>query len=381
MADSITLTLLIGKVIPTPAPPELIDALQSVQVTTAVGRTSGFQLTFAAGRRSLINRVLLPAGYFDPPTRVVLVAVVKGTPHVLSDGIITQHQVAPSTTPGSGTLTVTGEDLTALMNLATQWACFPAMGPAARVARICAKYAVYGIAPIVIPPLQEEVRSPEDKIFLQSATDLAYVQGLAAEAGYVFYLDPGPVPLTSRAYWGPEVRIGLPQPPLNVDMGPDTNVESLSFGFDGQSATQFSIQITEPNTKITVSVPVPDISVLRPPLAARPAPALRQQPLPDTSKLSAVQAALLGAGQTAQLSDAVTGQGTLDVLRYGQVLKARGLVWVRGAGLAYDGLYYVTSVTSDLKRGQYKQSFSLGRGGLVSVPPATIPRSLLQEAR
>jgi hypothetical protein len=60
-------------------------------------------------------------------------------------------------------------------------------------------------------------------------------------------------------------------------------------------------------------------------------------------------------------SDAVTGSGSLDVLRYGQPLRSRMLVGVRGAGLAYDGMYYVNSVTHNLKRGEYKQSFSISR--------------------
>ncbi|MBS0465702.1 MAG: hypothetical protein JSR14_00590, partial [Proteobacteria bacterium] len=61
---------------------------------------------------------------------------------------------------------------------------------------------------------------------------------------------------------------------------------------------------------------------------------------------------------------------SLNVLRYGRMLKARGLVGVRGAGVAYDGLYYVSSVTSTLKRGEFKQSFELTRNGLVSITPA-----------
>ena len=55
------------------------------------------------------------------------------------------------------------------------------------------------------------------------------------------------------------------------------------------------------------------------------------------------------------------------MLRYGRVLKARQLVGVRGAGPAFDGLYYVKSVTHKLKRGEYKQSFTLVRNGLVST--------------
>ena len=61
---------------------------------------------------------------------------------------------------------------------------------------------------------------------------------------------------------------------------------------------------------------------------------------------------------------------TLDVYRYGHVLKARQLVGVRGAGEAFDGLHFVTSVSSSLKRGEFTQSFSLARNGLVSTLPA-----------
>ena len=32
---------------------------------------------------------------------------------------------------------------------------------------------------------------------------------------------------------------------------------------------------------------------------------------------------------------------------------------MRGAGPAFDGLYYVKSVTHDIKRGEYKQNFTL----------------------
>jgi hypothetical protein len=71
-------------------------------------------------------------------------------------------------------------------------------------------------------------------------------------------------------------------------------------------------------------------------------------------------------------SEAVSGNGTLDVLRYGRVLRSRMLVGVRGAGLAYDGLYYVDSVTHNVKRGEYKQNFTLSRDGLISNTPRLV---------
>ena len=65
----------------------------------------------------------------------------------------------------------------------------------------------------------------------------------------------------------------------------------------------------------------------------------------------------------------MTGTGSLDVLRYGRVLKARQLVGVRGAGPAFDGLHYVESVTHSIERGEYKQSFTLTRNALISNTP------------
>jgi hypothetical protein len=63
----------------------------------------------------------------------------------------------------------------------------------------------------------------------------------------------------------------------------------------------------------------------------------------------------------------VTATGTLNVVRYGQLLKARRLVGLRGVGEAFDGLYYVKSVTSTIKRGEFKQNFTLTRNGLIST--------------
>ncbi len=76
-----------------------------------------------------------------------------------------------------------------------------------------------------------------------------------------------------------------------------------------------------------------------------------------------------GLAKAAVNAEGHTCEGSLDVTRYGGLLKARQLVGVRGAGPAFDGLYYVKSVTHKIKRGEYKQSFTLTRNGLVSSVP------------
>ena len=83
-----------------------------------------------------------------------------------------------------------------------------------------------------------------------------------------------------------------------------------------------------------------------------------------------LRALMTGIAYASQHSDSVFGEGSLDVLRYGRILKSRQLVGVRGAGLAFDGLYYVERVTHRIERGQYKQNFWLARNGLLSTLPA-----------
>jgi hypothetical protein len=371
--SSLQLMLLMGPVLAVPVPAPLTDALQSVRVTTTSGQASGFQLTFSVSSRSLVQQALLSAGFFDPGIRAIIVAVVGGVPHVLSDGVITQQELAPSGEPGASTLTLTGEDLSVLMDVRHERVCFPAMPFNLRVAAICAKYAMYGIIPAAIPPVMTSVDNPLQKIPIQADTDLGYIKALASEVGYVFFLEPGPLPGANVAYWGPEVRVGLVQPALTLNAGPADNVESLSFTYDGLSRTQYTVTVTEPNTKIQIDLPVPDVSLLHPPLALRPAVTLKHEPLPDLGNRTTTEVLLLGLSRTSASGDAVRGTGKLDVLRYGHVLRARQLVGVRGAGLAYDGIYYVSSVTHDIKRGEYKQGFALTRDGLVSLTPAVIP--------
>jgi hypothetical protein len=204
----------------------------------------------------------------------------------------------------------------------------------------------------------------------QQGKDLEYVNKLADDVGYVFYMKPGPVPGLNVAYWGPEIKVGVPQPALNVDMGPHTNVETLSFRFDGESKVLPVLFIQNQETKIPIPIPIPDITPLNPPLGLVPPLPKRIEPITGTAKLSFVQAALIGLTKAARSSDAVFGTGTLDVLRYGRPLEARQLVGVRGAGPAFDGLHYVQSVTHTIKQGEYKQSFTLRRNGLLSTVPA-----------
>ncbi|SFS14351.1 hypothetical protein SAMN05216570_3069 [Dyella sp. OK004] len=368
MNQGLYLSLRVGSMGADPAPQPVIDALSEVQVSSTVGAQSGFQLKFTLGKRSLIGQTLLPSGYFDPRRRVIITVVVNGSPTVLMDGIITKQDVTPSNTPGQSTLTVTGLDISALMDFIDLTGIpYPAMPLFAIIDLVLAKYLAFGVVPVVIPDVIGLVQNPLERLQKQQGTDYQYVTSLARRCGHVFYIDPGPQPGMSIAYWGPELGGFFPtQSALGVDLDVASNAESLNFSYDGTVAKQYIVTILEPNSKIPIPIPLPDIDFLKASLSKKAPTPLKSEVLGDMANKSFAEAAMIVIGALVRSADAVSASGQLDVLRYGHVLKARQKVGVRGAGPYYDGLYSVKSVTHNIKHGQYTQSFTLKRGGLFS---------------
>ncbi|MEA3028989.1 MAG: hypothetical protein QOG13_314 [Sphingomonadales bacterium] len=371
MITDLSLTLMMGAGVPVPAPRAVIDALQSVKVESrATGDASGFELTFAVEKNSpLISLFMLSGAAPIPMFRVLLIVTLSGRREALIDGIATQTQAAPATGGGPATLIVQGKDMTGAMDVIPfDGLPYPAMPPFARVLLILAKYAFLGVLPKVIPST-EGAPSPTDRIARQQGTDLHYLRLLAKHAGYMFRMQPGPAIGTSFAYWGPEIHAGRPQPALTVDSGAADNVESLSFRFD-KDGTTLPIVMIHTKKGAVIPIPIPSSIPFLPPLGL-------VSPLPpsiallnEAGNLKPVEALARGLAFSAQNSAALTGSGTLDVLRYGRPLKAGLTVGVRGAGLAFDGLHFVESVTSNLTPKSFKQDFSLSRNGLLP----TIPR-------
>jgi hypothetical protein len=368
---NVHLTLLIGPTVPLPAPRPVIEALDAVTVTTSAGAKSGFQLTFTLSNDSPLHTILLIGANASPlALRVILVATINGMPHVLADGVITRQEISPGQTAGSSVLTVTGEDLTTVMDRQEfSGIPYPAMPAEARVLLIIAKYAMYGIVPLVVPAIFQDIPIPTERIPSHEGTDLAYINGLAANVGHTFYIDPGPLPGMNTAYWGPEIKIGVPQPALNTNMDAHTNVESLSFNVAHNQKTMPIVLIQNQMTRAPIPIPIPDVNPLQPPLGAVPPFPSKFEMMKETAKLPPIAALGRGVARAADTSDTIEGRGSLDVLRYGRLLKARQLVGVRGAGLAFDGLYYVKSVTSKLKKGEITQDFLLTRNAFISITP------------
>ncbi len=275
---------------------------------------------------------------------------------------------------GSSKLVVTGQDLSAVMDLIDFTGLpYPGMSPDLRVLTILAKYAVFGIIPEVMPASRCRTSPcPSSRSRRRKAADLAYIQQLA-EGGRATSSTCTRARCRGRARRTGDRRSGsgVPQPSLNVNMDAWTNVESLSFRYEPQSSVTADRVHPGPDHRGAIA----HRRFRRSPRSTRrsgcavPVPQKIEPARSDTAKLVPGPGADAGHGRAVETADVVTGDGTLDVLRYGQMLRARSLVGVRGAGLAFDGMHYVESTTHNIKPGEYKQSFVLKRNALISNLP------------
>jgi hypothetical protein len=406
MLLGVHLTLLIGPTIAVPAPLPLAEALSSVEVTQNETGRSGFQLTFQVGRSGpfdLLDYNLLTNPLLRPWSRVSLLVLFNVTPTVLIDGFITQVQLTPSEDPGGSTLTVTGEDVSVMMDLQQITFPYPAMPEIVQVAAILAKYPLLGwTGAIIIPPVVPRLPVPTEEIPNQNATDYEHLHDLAAQHGYVFYVRPGPLPNTNIPYWGPAVPPdaiagAATNSALSVNMGPQTNVNSVNFTYDALAPEMITGEVVDPDFNIPVPVVFPPFST-NVPLAPIPGAAYQlmqtrfsrmEMKRPEESPTMTdadrdrarvnYRARVVDAYENARskVNDAagrtVTASGELDALRYGGVLQARTVVGLRGVGMTFDGLYFVKAVSHSIRAGEYKQRFTLRREGVGSIVPLVRP--------
>jgi hypothetical protein len=361
----IRLQLLIGSTVQLPVPQTVIEALVRAEVRKTDQGRDVFDLIFNLSKTPLLDYDLLRDGLVDPPNRVIIMVFVGVLPHVLMDGIITRHELLPNYRSQQTQLKVTGEDISIEMDYEERSETHPNQPDSVIVSKIVASY---GLVPEVTTTTDVPIEL--DRVPTQQESDLRYIQRLARRNSFVFFIDPTNIPGLTKAYWGPERRTGLPQPPLNMDMGPFTNVNHINFGFDALRATNPRVSISDPFTGTSLPIPAPDS--LLPSLTSQPAQPLRTTVARNTANRNSFQAALQALIGATAGSGAIDGSGELHTIRYGHVLTARKLIGVRGAGKSYDGTYYIKGVTHFIRRGEYKQGFTLtreGRGATSDILP------------
>jgi len=254
----IRLILLLGETVPLPASYAVTTALRRVEVTSDAQGGDGFQMTFGLAKDGIADYGLLQSGALQPFQRVIVGVLMGAVSEVLIDGVITHQQVAPSNEPGAATLSVTGRDISQMLDLEEKNAKFPNQPDFVIAMRVLAGYAQYGLVPAPTPTTDVPIEL--QRVPRQQETDLRFLRRLAARNGFVFYIEPVTFGV-STAYWGPENRLTVPQPALTMNMGSHTNVNGLHFSYDGLAPVGVEGSIVEPNTKMTL--PIPALRVTR----------------------------------------------------------------------------------------------------------------------
>lgn len=369
LVSGITLTVRIGKKTPKNVSRNFIDAIQSVEVIHSDEGHSGFEIIFQIGRlgrRDQKDYRLVSDPLLEPGNRVILIVTLQAKAYLLMDGIITHQELSPSAEPGASTFTIKGEDVSVVMDRKESPVEHPQQDDKVIVEQILRKYRHYGvIADVTKPPVAAPSR--QERIPVKHGTDLNYIQELAELYSYVFYVEPGPKSEQNTAYWGPPKQPReQPQKALTINMGAFTNVDSINFQHNALEPTLVEGRVQDRKTNKIDNLTINKSG--RPSLAKKPS--LNNQTLRRTTQFKQTGHLFSTAQTRAQsitnrsVDNAVSVRGELDTVRYGALLEIRQLVGLRGVGYRHDGVYYVKEVVHKLRKGEYKQSFTITREGV-----------------
>ncbi len=380
MLGGVTYTVLMG-LPPLPLPPPLLNALQKIEVETSTEMASVFRLRFGMARTDFGDwDVIMPQYeelFFRPMTPVqIRVKVGIDIPKAIINGYVTHQQVLYDDEGGASAMEISGMDATMMMNLQEKVVPWPMPNDGAIAAAV---FGLYGIVPMVSPSLPFNL-DPTD-MTVQRGTDIRFLRRLAQRNGFECYVQPQPQTGVDFGYFGPPTNIpGMQEAVLNIKMGADTNVSefkirydmmkpttALSAGMDVMTRTpSFALSVTPPVTPPPkaglypwgVPMGVQDATV-RALAGAHPPPMV----LPAQTGQMALPALTVVTQAIANRSSwAVVAEGTAgaDV----GVLYAGGTVNIRGAGLAFNGAYYVTRVSHTFDCGAYTQKFEARRNAI-----------------
>lgn len=380
MLSGINLTLKIGPKEPKSAPANLINSLQTVEVINRDDGPDGFTLSFSVGRTGvadLNHYPLVKDQLIAPFNRVIIMVSLESISYVLLDGAITFLEFIPSSDPGKSILKVTGEDISVLMDRKDKSVPHHQQSDMDIAKNIIKTYENLGLQASITndsgdnDSVNMEVPSEDDIIPFQQKTDRKFLEHLAKKYNFVFYIEPTKNPGTTKAHWGPLDLSGRSmQKTLTFNMGPFTNVvQPLNFQHSPLRPTLFRGSIQDRRTNEIISINTDKGKVK--PLAEKESwegtnfkNYARVKQFRNKGSLTAQESMTNAQAETDKSMYSISASGELETLRYGDILRARKLVNIRGVGLDYDGTYYVKKVTHLIKRGDYRQNFEIKREGL-----------------
>lgn len=343
-----------------PAPPEVLSALQTIEIETAVDVAAIFRLRLGIVRTATGDWSLVADDFFRPLAPVTIRVQAGAEPPVaVINGYVATLEVTYADTPGKSVLEVTGMDATMLMNLEEKAEAWPNLSDDAIATTIFGRYSLAPRVESTAPGLVE----PEGTT-LQRSTDIRFLRRLAQRHGFDCYVQPEPLTGLDTGHFAPPDLLARPQAVLAVGTGAVNDVRAFAVRYAMTQPTAAVASGLDVATKTRQPATAPASS--RPPLGAEPA-LQRVKPAPVVRP---VETGLSHTAELQALSQAVADRSSFAVVATGTagpaagVLRAGAIVSVRGAGRAYNGSYEVARVHHAIGPDGYRQRFEARRNAI-----------------
>jgi phage protein D len=343
-----------------PASPELIDVIQRLEVEDHAEMADMVRLSVAiAIRDGCGSWNVVDENTFQRLTKLRIdVNVGSGKTEPLIEAYVIETNADFANQPGQSVLNVVAMEPTAKMNLEEKVRPWPNMADsdiAEQIFRDC-KFNTDNI------DQTQPTRDENDHTEMQRGTDIQFLQRLAQRNGFEIYVELNPeTGVVEGHFHAPRLQQN-PQGVLSVNMGSATNVNSFHARFDmvqPATAQAHNIDIHSSEQQTGQSDSQQDKPLGSAPTV--PAGDARQVLISGTGLSDTGELQTAAQAEVDRTSWAITAEGEVNTVAYGDVLRAKRPVLVRGAGRQFSGIYYVERVLHSFTGDGYTQQFSLRR--------------------
>lgn len=364
MTAPVSILLLTGN---SPAPSEVVEAIQELTVETALDTAGSFRLRLGIRQTPGGDWTLLDPSLF-PPGAGLKIGVVSGStplPTFLFSGYVATQSVVYGETAGGSSVEIAGLDATGLMNLQDRAVAWPNLPDALIATKIFLSYQmlpqVTPTGPVLIEP---------EGTTVQRGSDIRFLRRLARRNGFEVYTLPQPNTGLEIGHFHAVSGTGPPAATLAVRAGEASSVTDLRVTQDMFRPTTVKADavdfrhsthsVTADQVGATVGGGTSVLSRIH------PAPVTR---LTGSGLTAAGDLTAAAQADVDRAAAAVTAEGTVDAsvgpLRPGDLIR------IGGAGPAHSGSWLVRKVVHRISPTTYTQRFTAARntvgGGLLGA--------------
>lgn len=353
--------------------PSFYEGIQLIEVEDNDTTADTFSLKLSAIRDSTGLWSYAEKDKFELFNKVRITAKFpNGKTEHLIEGYITDIKFHIDKEERKSYIEINGMDPTVLMNLQEKLVSWVDKPDHQIAKEIFSKYGFDTSIDNAVDPQLEP-----GSVVIQRETDIEFLKRLALRNGFECFIKKDFQEKKTIGYFRKPKLESKPQKDLAVQFDEKNNVASIDFEIDGLRPLSVEIRqqdhLTEEVQEIKISdsklpkigkqnladIIQPNINRVVSGENLVPTIVLSRHVVSEPQLMEAVARSVYDNG-----SWFVTANGIVNAEAYGNVLKAKNLVLIKGADDAFSGKYYVSKVVHKFKRESYVQVFEAKKNGI-----------------